>query len=138
MITNIFSQSLIIFFVITILLTWNFYVTEGQIEGNELNSFVYVEKDSIQPAEIQTLYVQIINAKNNEPIKFAYVDGIVRDSKGFVEQIFAGLTDGNGKISHTWKINENAIPGEHKIYLDIISTGFKPLSHIETFTISKE
>lgn len=140
MIKNIFSRSLliIIFSVITILLTWNFYVTEGQIFGNELDSLVYVDKDPIHSAEIQTLHIQIMNAKNNEPIKFAYIDGIVKDSKGFVEQIFAGLTDGNGKISHSWKVNENAMPGEHKIYLDIISTGFKPLSQIEPFTIIKE
>ena len=138
MIANIFSQSLIIFFVIATLLLWNFHVIEGQIVRNQMNSFVSIEKDPIKPSEIQTLHIQITNSKINEPVKFAYVDGIVRDPNGFVEHIFAALTDGNGKISHAWKIKENSISGEYKIFLDVISPGFKPLSLIETFKILQE
>ena len=135
MFANIFSYFLITFFGITILLLLNFHSIEGQVFANQMSSFVSVEKDTIKPPEFQSITIQITNTNTNEPVKFAYIDGIVKNSNGFVEHIFAGLTDGNGKLSHAWKIDKNSIPGEYKIYLDIIATGFNPLSARETFRI---
>jgi hypothetical protein len=110
---------------------------QTQIINDMMNASVSFDKDKLYPMENQKVNVQVFDAKTNGTIHLAYVDLIVRDTNNIAIKLFSGLTDEKGNFSYTWKIDENAEPGDYTVNLDIIATGYKPLGISKTYIVTK-
>ena len=106
-------------------------------DQKELSISINVAKDHIVPGNKQTIAITISDAKSNDKVYGAIVQGAVYYLSDY-EKTFSGITDKDGQINpYSWKINGNAKPGKYTVEVHASADGdrYKSVSKTSTFMV---
>jgi hypothetical protein len=95
-----------------------------------------VDKNPIVPGDVQTVRIIVSDADSGQPIAHADIKGLVTNPSGKSKE-FNVATDMHGEVSHSWKINKKAGPGEITVGLQVASLDYETKELTTHFQVIK-
>ena len=84
---------------------------ETTTETSDLELSINIDTNPITRGNEQTITVNIIDKDSKEELSGIEINGFIKYASRTTTKSFSGITDSDGKLSHSWKIGENSKPG---------------------------
>jgi hypothetical protein len=106
----------------------------GNGSNSELDVSIAVGRDPIVRGNIQTISTTVTDSQSENGISGAKIDGQVRYVTGHIER-FSGISNGDGKYEHQWRISGNAKTGIFQVKVDASASGYGTASGSSSFRV---
>jgi hypothetical protein len=109
----------------------------GNGKLRDLTISITIAKHPITRGSVQTIIVTVSDAKSHEKIEGAIVKLSVKYASGkHTEEFGSKITDSSGKVSFSWRIGGNAIPGTFTGTVQVSTPGSKSVSKTTSFQVA--
>ena len=103
----------------------------------DLRVLIQVTHPSLHTGDEQNIRTIVYDAKTNEQVIGAKINGDVVSPRGLSARLEEDITDDDGQVSYTWKIPESLELGTHVVTLYVVAKGYRSSVTKTTFEVSE-
>jgi hypothetical protein len=107
----------------------------GNGSNGKLDVSIAIGHDPIVRGNIQTISITVTDSQSKDGISGAKIDGQVNYVTGHIER-FSGISNGDGKYQHQWRISGNAVAGTFQVKVDVSASGYGTASASSSFRVT--